>query len=357
MALTAEESRKVSLIDVLAEDYEEVPEPPEYAIQKWSEEQIRQYFANGGDLNGLPGEHTNGAAHPSVEDLKVLRSKYTPPDVALFDKWFPGLKRSKTAQEVPALRLLCFPNAGSAEDMYTNAGVGARKESTLLDWCVKNKVEILAVQPPGRAMRVKEPLISSCRELAQTLLPIVATKLLDGVPYCVIGHSVGSWNAFEFLSLAREEGFPMPEHAFFSCFPGPDIPSGERPWRINSNLSEGDFKEEARGWDVNEMVFTQLWTTYQPIMRADFSMFDQYEYRREGEPPFSFPLTTYYATWDRRITSAMVQGWQPFTDGAFELVKVEGHHLFPLGLEEQKPAKTHWLSDIVSRLDPLLVRN
>mmetsp|Transcript_11428 Transcript_11428/g.70176 ORF Transcript_11428/g.70176 Transcript_11428/m.70176 type:complete len:356 (-) Transcript_11428:19-1086(-) len=355
MSLTAEESRKVSLIEVLAEDHEEVPEPPEYAIQKWSEEQIRQYFANGGDMKGLPGEQTNGTAPPSAEDLKVLKSKYPPSNVALFEKWFPGLKRSKTAQEAPNLRLLCFPNAGSAEDMYTNAGVGARKESTLIDWCVKNKVEILAVQPPGRAMRVKEPLLYSCQEMARILLPIVASKLLDGVPYCIIGHSVGSWNAFEFLSLAREEGFPMPKHAFFSCFPGPDIPSAERPWRANASLSEGEFKDEARGWDVNEMVFTQLWETYQPIMRADFSLFDQYDYQREGEPPFSFPMTTYFATRDRRITSSMVEGWQAFTDGAFELVQVEGHHLYPLGLDEQKPAKTFWLSHVVARLDPLLV--
>jgi len=54
---------------------------------------------------------------------------------------------------------------------------------------------------------------SSADELVQTaaahVLRILATRL-DGVPYCVIGHSVGTWIAYEMLALAREQGLPMP---------------------------------------------------------------------------------------------------------------------------------------------------
>jgi surfactin synthase thioesterase subunit len=38
---------------------------------------------------------------------------------------------------------------------------------------------------------------------------LLASRLCD-VPYCVIGHSVGTWLAFETLSLARDVGLPMP---------------------------------------------------------------------------------------------------------------------------------------------------
>ena len=44
-------------------------------------------------------------------------------------------------------------------------------------------------------------------------------------------------------------------------------------------------QEECRGWDVNEVVFTPaLWPTYQALMRADFTLFDEYEFRGAGTP-------------------------------------------------------------------------
>ena len=58
----------------------------------------------------------------------------------------------------------------------------------------------------------------------------------------VIGHSVGTWNAFEFLMLARSEGVPMPRHLFLSAMAAPDIPVEQRPWKRQRSLSEADFK-------------------------------------------------------------------------------------------------------------------
>ena len=98
---------------------------------------------------------------------------------------------------------------------------------------------------------------SSADVLVQTaaahVLRMLATRL-DGVPYCVIGHSVGTWIAYEMLALAREQGLPMPlkvrqqaadvslwlrsafkysvTQVFFSCFPPPDIAMSERPWKV-----------------------------------------------------------------------------------------------------------------------------
>ena len=91
--------------------------------------------------------------------------------------------------------------------------------------------------------------------VAAHVVRLLASRLAD-VPYCIIGHSVGTWIAFETLSLAREQGLPMPRKArlractvacehwrdaaglnrqvFFSCFPAPDIPLQERPWKVRA---------------------------------------------------------------------------------------------------------------------------
>ena len=48
--------------------------------------------------------------------------------------------------------------------------------------------------------------------------------------------------------------------------------------------SGGDLQEECRGWDVNEIVFSRaMWSVYHPLMRADFTLFDEYDYRHTGE--------------------------------------------------------------------------
>jgi len=46
--------RNVNLIEILAEDHEEVPEPPEDAATEWTEVEIRAYFSSGGSAVPTP---------------------------------------------------------------------------------------------------------------------------------------------------------------------------------------------------------------------------------------------------------------------------------------------------------------
>lgn len=78
------------------------------------------------------------------------------------------------------------------------------------------------------------------------LLAIVApdSVSLGTKPYAlqVLAHSVGTWNAYEFLMLARSHGLPMPKHLFLSAMAPPDVPEDKRPWRRNSSLDGEAFK-------------------------------------------------------------------------------------------------------------------
>ena len=45
------------------------------------------------------------------------------------------------------------------------------------------------------------------------------------------------------------------------------------------------LQAECRDWDVNEVVFSAaMWPIYQPLMRADFTLFDQYKFEHQGTP-------------------------------------------------------------------------
>lgn len=99
----------------------------------------------------------------------------------------------------------------------------------------------------------------------------------------MIAHSVGTWIGYEFLQACKVAGVPMPKIAFISAMPPPDIPVEERPWRQQRNLNEADFIEECRGWDISDVVFSAgMWPMYQPLLRGDFTIFDEYEFQHAG---------------------------------------------------------------------------
>mmetsp|Transcript_26860 Transcript_26860/g.45783 ORF Transcript_26860/g.45783 Transcript_26860/m.45783 type:complete len:327 (+) Transcript_26860:216-1196(+) len=303
---------------------------------------------------------------------------------AEFQKWFPGLYRPRTGTKCnkAKLRILCFPPAGCAEDLFSTEGTGTRHEkSPLLEWAHSQSTEVLAVQYPGRnnRKRLGESPVKSIAEIVTPLHSVLCDywEKYDNdendmdVPYVIIAHSVGTWIAYELLQLIQSNStktsskkMQMPEHVFFSSFPPPTIPHDERPWRINAQLNEEQFKEECRRWNVNEIVFTHVWSVYHPLLRADFTLFDQYTHQHATsttddaeKKKFNFPMTIFHAKHDGMITQSMCESWKEFIASSsssstdFESIEIEnGHHLFPL----EKEQKSLWLKLIVKRLEDVM---
>ena len=49
----------------------------------------------------------------------------------------------------------------------------------------------------------------------------------------------------------------------------------------------GPRQDECRGWDVNEIVFSPaMWPVYHSLMRADFTLFDEYDHKHAGMQTF-----------------------------------------------------------------------
>ena len=55
----------------------------------------------------------------------------------------------------------------------------------------------------------------------------------------------------------------------------------------------------------------------------------------------------YWGSKDRKITKPMVSGWRKFTTGSFQLIEIQGNHLWPL----MKEAKQQWLASIVDHIE------
>ena len=49
-------------------------------------------------------------------------------------------------------------------------------------------------------------------------------------------------------------------------------------------MSVAELQEECKLWDVNQVVLREdVWATFEPLLRADFSLFDQYKHAEERE--------------------------------------------------------------------------
>ena len=100
------------------------------------------------------------------------------------------------------LRVLCFHNAGSAEDMFTSEGTGARKTASplLVRPFVSQYRDVLLIAPcmtllektPFRAATLVEPTGSTSLQVTQTekamLLSLIAPQLLKHANISIIGQ-------------------------------------------------------------------------------------------------------------------------------------------------------------------------
>ena len=189
--------------------------------------------------------------------------------------------------------------------------------------------------------------------MATAILTVIASKLYD-IPWVLVAHSVGTWVGYEFVKQCKRAGVPAPKAVFFSAMPSPRTPVADHPWRINRKLSEEQFKEECRGWDIAEVVFSNaMWPTYHPLLRDDFTLFDQYEFVDSNNEDMieCLYLYTFWGTRDKRVTERYVQAWADLLcpGGEFHCEAVQGNHLWPA----DKVAKAHWLNRIVQELDKL----
>lgn len=232
--------------------------------------------------------------------------------------------------EKPKMRVICLHNAGSTESNYT------RPKTPFTNWVKDSKdIELVAVDFPGRNKMLKAKRHESTETLAPDLLAVLWDKISDGVPYQIWGHSVGTWVGFELLMLARKVGLPMPVAAFFMAFPAPHMPASRRRWRVNKPLNDVQFRQELTNWDKDwfeggpgKVVFDEgQWGQFEPMMRADFRLFDQYKFAHKGASKFEFPLYAWHFDKEHFNSADQIEMWKEWTTGEFNYkeMKASGH--------------------------------
>nr|QEO74499.1 thioesterase [uncultured bacterium] len=222
--------------------------------------------------------------------------------------WLVPLGSSPRAR----LRLFCFPYAGGGAHIFH------QWPRRLPD------VEVYAVQPPGRGVRMSERPLTSLGELVAAAAPALL-PFMDR-PFAFYGHSMGALLGYELARRLREEGRPEPSYLFVS---GCRAPQSADARDVTYDLPDAEFVEVLRrlkGTPAEVLEHEELLRLLLPLLRADFAVTQTYRYS-EG-PPLGCPITAVGGLQDEEVTREHLPPWREMTTGAFSLHMLPGDHFF-----------------------------
>jgi len=223
--------------------------------------------------------------------------------------WFVCLKRSLQAKA----RLFCFPYAGGGPMVFR-------------EWPqeLPPNIGVYAVHLPGRGARLSESLFTEFSSLMDAIVEAIVPYL--DLPFAFYGHSMGAIVSFEVARrLYREHGLE-PLHLFVSGRRAPQLPSLTASIH---GLPHGEFLDELRrlnGTPPEVLEHPELMQMMAPILRADFSVTQNYEY--VDQPRLNCPISAFGGLHDSEMSYDNLEAWREQTNDTFVLRMIPGDHFF-----------------------------
>jgi surfactin synthase thioesterase subunit len=217
-------------------------------------------------------------------------------------------------------QLVCFPHAGGSASYFFQLAA-----------LLEPRIEVLAVQYPGRQDRFGEACVESIEGLAGQACRAL-TEWLDR-PYALFGHSMGALVAFEAArNLSANAGPaspspPAPTRLIVSGYPAPDR---TRPRATGSEpLSDNALLQDLRrlgGTDEQALTDPEIVALALKPMRGDYRAVRNYRFAPGAG--LACPVTGLVGQDDPDSPAADVAAWSKHTTGPFDLRVFPGGHFF-----------------------------
>ncbi len=230
------------------------------------------------------------------------------------------------------IRLVCFPFAGG----------GA---ATFRPWAdsLHPSIELVGIEPPGRATRIGEPPVRSMSEFLAGVMPELLAR--RDKPLALFGHCLGALTLIEaarrlaarrdvalthlFLSGSRAPAFLKKTGQFEEDLMRQLLANADYdPLVALAEQPESAFGLALRQFDIGAtdefLSKPELRRLLLPAIRADFHLADRYH-----PPPrlsWDVPITYFAALGDPYVTRAQAMGWAEHTTRAFRIHFRGGTH-------------------------------
>lgn len=211
--------------------------------------------------------------------------------------------------------LFCLPHAGGYSNMFC-------KWKNYID----NSIKLYPIELAGRGSRTEEKFYDSIEQGVYDIYRIIESTVNSEEEYSLFGHSMGSLLAYEVAHKIQKEGFKAPKHIFFSGYGAPHIKKREKPIHC---LPDKEFKEELPkigGMPGDVMKNEEIMSYVMPILRSDFKLVYDYEYKHEGEKLYC-DITVFNGK-DDDLKLNEIFDWKIHTWGKCTIYMFEGNHFF-----------------------------
>ena len=178
---------------------------------------------------------------------------------------------------------------------------------------------------PGRGRRFDEELITDKNKAVLDLLKQLHAIRNRDIPYVIFGHSMGALMGLWLTFKMKEMGDP-PGYLIVSGTAGPGIEE-ERVEKIHL-MDSANFKAklESMGGVPEEILEDEeLFSFFDPIMRADFEVVDPDNFTEKG---IKVECPIYALMGDEEEHHNKIKNWQRYTKQQFHEKLLSGNHFF-----------------------------
>lgn len=225
------------------------------------------------------------------------------------NRWLVGGRPQSTA----SLRLFAFAYAGGGASAFR-----------MWNKMLPPKIDTYAIQLPGRESRFAEPRLTQFSAAVDAIVAELRPSLNQ--PFAFFGHSLGGLLAFEVTRQLRRLGAPLPVHLFVSASSAAHLIMRDEHY---SQMSDTQFIQSIKkygGLPDEVLNNAELLELFLPTLRADFSLFETYQYIEE--PPLDCPITAFGGINDLESPREKLAAWSTYTTRAFRVQIFAGNHFF-----------------------------
>ena len=251
---------------------------------------------------------------------------------------------SKWLQTVPPrlqarVRLICFPHGGGGAQAYRDWA------AVLPDW-----IEVLAIAPPGRGPRLREPSITDMSAMRREVADAI-TPHLD-LPYAIFGHSVGALVAFEVAAELQARRLRSPQSVFLSAYAAPQVARQTKPMHDQPDDVLLSFLQQLGHDDIRMPLEPELRSLVCNAVRADFKLAETNRF--PAEKRIAAPLYVLGGASDETVPAADLALWHQYAANGFSSKLFAGGHFYT---ETAREELLQFIAETISRDGAVLPRS
>lgn len=191
------------------------------------------------------------------------------------------------------------------------------------------QIEPISIEVPGRGDRFGESLLTTMDSVVEDVYNQIKPYIHK--PYMMLGFSMGTLVTYSLMLKIRKLSKPLPQHVFILARESPDFFKRDI---FSYKYSSKDFWNHVSKYGGLPEILLQneeIKNMYEPILRADFQLLEEFEYLPQPKLPVK---ATVILGEEDIVKLENAETWQLHFEQEIEIITLKGGHFFLIDNKE-----------------------